>query len=390
MYQALYTRNVLTLYRRHTKTCKVHATKLAARAKRFYADCDCPIWLSGHTDTEIYPRRSTGLTDMVAAEALRLSLAKKGKDQVVHGPRIEDCVTRFIASREHELGERTSGHYTLLLGRLSAYCVTRGVYFMRELTTDLLEDFKVDGLPGLADTTRGSAVAKLRCFLRASLRRGWITSPLAESVSPHRSVFKQKEPYSDKEVDLILAEALKFSGGHHGFASAPETFRLLIELMLETGMRVSDAIRFDPSAIQKGEALWIYVYVPHKHQRTKQVQPIEAYITDRLKSAIEKCKWLSPSRPFWFGSASRGYQVGCRVYDAMQTIGERCGVADCRPHRLRDTFAVRTLTRGVGIGDVSRLLGHSSVKVTETYYAKWVPARMRRLERLVAESLVNA
>ena len=74
------------------------------------------------------------------------------------------------------------------------------------------------------------------------------------------------------------------------------------------------------------------------------------------------------------------------VYYRMQTIGERCGVEDCRPHRLRDTFAVRMLLKGIPLEDVSRLLGHSSVKVTETYYAKWVASRKRRLERLVAES----
>jgi hypothetical protein len=39
--------------------------------------------------------------------------------------------------------------------------------------------------------------------------------------------------------------------------------------------------------------------------------------------------------------------------------------------------------------DVSRLLGHSSVKVTEAYYAKWVRSRKRRLERLVTETIMN-
>ena len=72
----------------------------------------------------------------------------------------------------------------------------------------------------------------------------------------------------------------------------------------------------------------------------------------------------------------------------MQTIGDRARVPDCRPHRLRDTFAVRALIRGMQLEDISRLLGHASVKVTETYYAKWIGTRKRRLERLVAEALV--
>ena len=143
------------------------------------------------------------------------------------------------------------------------------------------------------------------------------------------------------------------------------------------------------SAVQKGYSLWIYTYTQEKHGKTKMPEPIEAYLSDRLKSAIEKCKWLSPARPFWFGPVSNRYGIAYQVYDRMQTIGERCGVADCRPHRLRDTFATRALSRGVSIGDVSRLLGHSSVKITETYYAAWIPARQRRLESFVAQALVN-
>jgi integrase/recombinase XerD len=193
-------------------------------------------------------------------------------------------------------------------------------------------------------------------------------------------------------VKKILDEALNLNGGREGYASAPNTFRLLLELMLETGMRVSDAVRFDPSVLHKGESgLWIYGYVQRKRQRTKHPVQVEAYISNRFKKAMDGCKWLSPKKPFWYGeTAGRGYKLGYQVYDLMQSIGARCGVDDCRPHRLRDTFAVRALLRGVSLEDVSRLLGHSSVKVTELYYAKWVAARKVRLERLVAQSLVDS
>src|SRR5271156_2063029 len=78
------------------------------------------------------------------------------------------------------------------------------------------------------------------------------------------------------------------------------------------------------------------------------------------------------------------------VYERLQAVGKACGVDACRPHRLRDTFAVRLLTKGVPLEDVSRLLGHASVAVTEKYYAPWVASRKLRLERLLSEALVNA
>jgi integrase/recombinase XerD len=379
----------LNLYRRHLKSCSVHKTKLSAPAKRLFTACQCPLWMYGRTGNAIVPRQSTGLTDMAEAMALRDSLDAKQKNEKVHGPRLAECIENYLASRRHELGEKTEGQIRLLLRRLQTYCSSNGVYFIRELTVDILERFKVDGLPGLADTSKSTAVAKLRCFLRDAFRRGWITESLVDRVTAHRAVYEQKEPYADAEIAAILAEASKLNGGTHGYAKHPATFRLLLELMLETGMRVGDAIRFDPSAVTKGDHLWIYPFSMQKNKRTDRQKHVEAYLTDRMKRAIDECEWLSPRLPIHFGSSANQSYLGNEVYARMQTVGARCGVPDCRPHRLRDTFAVRKLLSGLQLDDVSRLLGHSSVKITETYYAKWTNSRTRRLERLVAESFMN-
>ena len=51
----------------------------------------------------------------------------------------------------------------------------------------------------------------------------------------------------------------------------------------------------------------------------------------------------------------------------------------CHPHMLRDTFAVEMLLAGVPLEQVSILLGHKSVKITERHYAPWVKARQEQL-----------
>lgn len=379
----------LLLYRRHTAKCHVHKTGLSPRAKRNYMDCQCPIWMFGSTETGYVPRQSMATNDLAVAEAERQALLRSGRDEVIRGPRIDDCIERFLLARKSELSEHTEKGYRLLLDRLESYCAIRGALFMRELTVDLLEDFKVHGLPSIKDTSKRTAVARLKCFLKTAYRREWITSPLALKVESHVAELDQKSPYTDAEVALILDEAEQMKGGWHGYASAPHTFRLLLELMLETGMRVSDAIRFDPSALHRGNSgLWIYTFQQKKRKRKQPRRLIDAYISDRLKLEIDTCRWLSPALPFWNERAT-GLNLGIQVWQRMQSIGERCGVADCRPHRLRDTFAVRSLLRGLSLDDVSRLLGHTSIQITQAYYAKWVTARSNRLEELVSKSLVN-
>ena len=53
---------------------------------------------------------------------------------------------------------------------------------------------------------------------------------------------------------------------------------------------------------------------------------------------------------------------------------------------FRDTFAVEMLLAGVPIDQVSLLLGHASVKITEKSYSPFVKARQIQLQ----ESVRNA
>ncbi len=46
---------------------------------------------------------------------------------------------------------------------------------------------------------------------------------------------------------------------------------------------------------------------------------------------------------------------------------------------FRDTFAVESLVAGMRVEEVSILLGHRSVRVTEKHYLPWVRARQTTL-----------
>jgi integrase/recombinase XerD len=381
----------LRLFRRHSEDCKVHSTKLSSRAKRHYRSCECKIWITGTTPTERYPRQSTGMTDWDEAEAYVRSLIADTKDTTIHGPTIADCVRRFLDSHKENIGHRALAHHRLTLTRLEDFAKSRNKLFMRDLTVDLCEDFKTYGLAKFKSTTRSLVVTKLRFFLREAHRRGWITEALHEKVRAIRPVYEQKQPYTDAEVNLILAHVNPLNSSSKRYASQPGTFRLLLELMLETGLRVSDAIRYDPAHCKRSEHFWVYSFQPVKQRKNEKPKQAEIFLSERLKLAIDGAVWFSKTLPF----AYRAFDATTNpmehaVYEYMQAIGDRAGVADCRPHRLRDTFAVRLLLKGVPLEDVSRLLCHASTAITEKFYSAWIPARRNRLEGLLAEALMDS
>jgi len=61
-------------------------------------------------------------------------------------------------------------------------------------------------------------------------------------------------------------------------------------------------------------------------------------------------------------------------------VFEAAKVQGAHSHRFRDTFAVSPLEAGVSIENVSVLLGHSSVRITEQHYKPWVKTLQKKLE----------
>jgi len=70
----------------------------------------------------------------------------------------------------------------------------------------------------------------------------------------------------------------------------------------------------------------------------------------------------------------------------IETCIHMAGIEDGHSHRLRDTFSVDLLQKGVPLETVSLLLGHTSIKTTQKHYAPWVKSRQDALESAVKMS----
>jgi len=83
-----------------------------------------------------------------------------------------------------------------------------------------------------------------------------------------KCVYEEKQPFTDKEVDLMLAEArnnetLLYSIDGHRFG-------LLLEFMLRTGLRGCDTLRHNPAKCTKSTrtSYWIHQFVQEKRKKT--------------------------------------------------------------------------------------------------------------------------
>lgn len=154
--------------------------------------------------------------------------------------------------------------------------------------------------------------------------------------------------------------------------------RSLVLLLRYSGLRISDASTLRRSRVREGR-LFLYA--------AKTAVPVFTLLPQFVIDALDACP-LSDDYYFWSGDSSIETVAG-NWRRSLSKLFQLAGVQGGHPHRFRDTFAVELLNEGVGLEQVSMLLGHKSIRITERHYAPWVRSRQDQLEAAVRRALAH-
>jgi integrase/recombinase XerD len=124
-------------------------------------------------------------------------------------------------------------------------------------------------------------------------------------------------------------------------------------------------------------------------ERVKTGEPLYIPIKKELAEELLKVLNGNPVYVFWNkqkADASEYRHAGHMGELIAQAFADAGVFSDGHmvSHRLRATFAVDLLQKGVPLEHVSKLLGHRSVTTTERHYARWIKGRQDRLDSLVS------
>lgn len=162
--------------------------------------------------------------------------------------------------------------------------------------------------------------------------------------------------------------------------------RALTLLMRWSGLRIRDAVTVERSRLV-GDSILLY----QAKTRTPVYVPLPPHVAEALRTVPPGAR-PNPRYFFWSGnghpkSAVADWQRSYRRLFDLAELKKPDGTSKrCFPHMFRDTFAVEMLLAGVPLDQVSILLGHKSVKITEKHYAPWVKARQEQLEQNVKKA----
>lgn len=163
---------------------------------------------------------------------------------------------------------------------------------------------------------------------------------------------KKLTAFTDEEIEKLRA------------ACKNERERCLIEVLLSTGCRVSEALSIKTKDILKDT-----IEILGKGKKYRKV-----YLNSSAVEAIDKyLETRQDQNPYLFPSITSNSRKDTAALTSrgatgiLKTISKRAGVEDCYPHKFRRTFATKALRNGMSLEKVSLLLGHSSTEVTQRY-----------------------
>ena len=406
---------LLCVYTRHSAGCRYAKDRTNRR-------CNCPKWIGGQVNKE-YFRQSAHTRQWGEAEDLRLKL----EDAIVKGlapfgpapaeplavvatplpppelpaveiippapkkPRVtvEAAVNAYLAdARSRGLRQDTlSKLETIFRKQFLVWSRIEGFTFIDEIDLDALlryrSTWKDAPLSGQKKQNRVIG------FFWACMRRGYIKENPVLGLGKIKAVHVPTDYFPRDEFQKIINATYVYGDPRGGCLDVKDTrirLRTLTLLMRWSGLRIRDAVTLEKTRLI-GDDLLLY----QAKTGTPVFVPLPSYVADALR-AIPPGPKPNPRYFFWSGNGKPKSSVADwqRAYRRLFELADIRKLDDepkrCHPHMFRDTFAGEMLLAGVPIDQVSILLGHASVKVTEKSYAPFVKARQIQLQESVRNS----
>lgn len=369
---------IITILVRHSKGCKYAGDEFCKR-------CNCRKalrWsLGGKQFRKSAGTRSWGEAEK-AKDRLEAQLSGRPAPKDESGFPLQEAIRLFRADKDNQgVTDTVKGKYERELDRLRKFCEGQRVpvFTVQALTRELLIGYAATWPEMYKSTmTRYQVQARLKHFLRFCMDSGWLDR--APKLTRIRVDQPPTLPLTDKEYAALLKAIPPTFGKHPYPKDKPAKVHALIQLMRWTGLAIRDAVTLEREELQKHGDLYRIVTSRQKTGTHVSV-PIKPEVAKELLAVLNG----NPKYVFWSGNGLESSTV-THWQDDMRTLFKAAGIKSdghMRSHRLRDTFAVDLLSKGVPMEEVSKLLGHDSIKTTEKSYSQWAKTRQDRLDKLV-------
>jgi len=308
---------------------------------------------------------------------------------------LADAVSTFLNEVERlNREESTRAKYRLTLEeRLLGWCATQKppIVLLSELDVETVRPW-IHSWPG-APTTRHNQHQRVITFLFFCVEQGWIKENPARKIKKVSPEQDETQPFTREQYDALIEATYSYDTRNTrkaGDTVNSRRARAYLKVLRSSGLRAGDAACLSRDKLRDDDSLFLY----QRKVKGKASSPVYGLLPNDVAEELRNVPasaYTHPNYFFWSGRSKRKSEVsnwikifGKILAKATERHPKLFQESDgqSKPghlHMLRDTFAVEYLLAGMPLEEVSRLLGHSSVLITQKHYAPWVLERQRRL-----------
>ena len=274
-------------------------------------------------------------------------------------------VAAFLAflKDERQLSDNTLMSYQRDLEQTVTYLEDRGIVDWQQvdhyLLIDLLNSLRQQGK---ANSTINRMISSLRQFYKYMIRHHNLTINPMEMID-HQYTFKQPPTpviLTEKEIEQLLAVP---------DVSTPIGLRdrALLEIMDATGMRVSEVIALDLTALHLDVRL---LQLTGKNERERMIplsQPAVKWLTDYLDRG--RPRLLRDEHETRVFLNAHGYPLTRQgIWKKMKEwVSEAKIKKEVTPQTMRYSFAVHLIENGADVQLIQGILGYNAMKALQPY-----------------------
>lgn len=126
--------------------------------------------------------------------------------------------------------------------------------------------------------------------------------------------------------------------------------------------------------------------IRHVDMSKELVETLKGHLLDRKKDTL-KHGWKEPPEFLFYNDVGGMVDPDNLRRRTFSKLLEKAGLRHIRIHDLRHTYATLRISKGDNIVDVSKQLGHHSLKITLDVYSHWMPgAKKSEVDELDSQS----
>jgi site-specific recombinase XerD len=212
--------------------------------------------------------------------------------------------------------------------------------------------------PAVAPATIAHRLGTLRMFFIRIDEWGWDDAP------PRVPMFPGDLPRLDRPLPKALDDATAARLLHAAQAGKRLLVRVTAEMLLRTGLRVSEYTSLPASAVVViGAGPWLHVPVGKLGEdRYLPLHPQLVTLIDNYRTAH-----VPPGHPLLLPRENGRPLDRHTVTRMINRAGAAAGLGHIHPHQLRHTLATQAINRGMSLEAIAALLGHRSLDMTLRY-----------------------